>query len=176
MSGNDIYRSCFRIFSLSWHTWSTIIRWRPLLSAAIVTPLVTRLQARGRACLSMRTIVNEVNEGRLRIWRDRSGCCRLNQRRGCCTLLLRELINSPLHHGACVLRQERTELQPSPTQRSALQPPWPSRSWILGQPGPARSGLGESGRMLGPQRLLVPGRSQESGLSRAHLPPRLEPV
>lgn len=48
MSGNAICRSCFRVFALSCHTWTTIVRWRPSASAAIVTQLVTRLRA-GRA-------------------------------------------------------------------------------------------------------------------------------
>jgi hypothetical protein len=45
-SGNDIYRSCFRIFSLSCYTWFTIVRWRPSPSSTIVTQLVTRLASR----------------------------------------------------------------------------------------------------------------------------------
>ena len=56
VSGNAICRSCFRVFALSCYTRSTIVRWRPSLSAAIVTQLVTRLQARGRGRPSMRTI------------------------------------------------------------------------------------------------------------------------
>lgn len=55
VSGNDICRSCFRVFALSCYTWSIIVRWRPSPSAAIVTQLVTHLQARGRARPSMRT-------------------------------------------------------------------------------------------------------------------------
>ena len=45
VSGNDIGRARFRIFFLSCCTWCTIVRWRPSLSAVIVTQLVTRLQA-----------------------------------------------------------------------------------------------------------------------------------
>ena len=47
-SGNDICCSCFRIFALSCCTWSTIVRWRPSSSAAVVTQLVTHLQAGDR--------------------------------------------------------------------------------------------------------------------------------
>lgn len=50
MSGNAIYRLCFRNFALSCCTWSMLVRWRPLMSAAIVTQLVTRLWARGARC------------------------------------------------------------------------------------------------------------------------------
>ena len=42
VSGNTTYRLCFRIFSLNCCTWSTLVHWRPLLSGAIVTQLVTR--------------------------------------------------------------------------------------------------------------------------------------
>ena len=42
VSGNDIYRICFRIFALSCCTWSALVYWRPSLSAAIVTQLVTQ--------------------------------------------------------------------------------------------------------------------------------------
>ena len=42
MSGNTIYCSCFRIFTLSCCPWSALVRWCPSLSAAIVTQLVTR--------------------------------------------------------------------------------------------------------------------------------------
>jgi len=48
VSGNVLCRSCLRFFALSYYTWSTIVRWRPSPSAAIVTQLVTLLQARGR--------------------------------------------------------------------------------------------------------------------------------
>jgi hypothetical protein len=74
VSGIAIYRSCFRIFTLSCCAWSALVRWCPSLSDAIVTHLVTRLglvaTARclwfplrsGTRRLSMRTIGNEVNE------------------------------------------------------------------------------------------------------------------
>ena len=42
VSGNDVCRICFRFFTLSCCLWFTLVRWRPLLSAAIVTQLVTR--------------------------------------------------------------------------------------------------------------------------------------
>jgi hypothetical protein len=42
VSGNVLRRSCFRISVLSCCEWSTRVRWRPSLSAAIVTQLVTR--------------------------------------------------------------------------------------------------------------------------------------
>ncbi len=42
VSGNDICRLCFRIFTLSCCTWSALVRWRPSLSATIVTQLVTQ--------------------------------------------------------------------------------------------------------------------------------------
>lgn len=42
LSGNDVYRICFRFFALSCCPWSTLVRWCPLLSAAIVTQFVTR--------------------------------------------------------------------------------------------------------------------------------------
>jgi hypothetical protein len=41
VSGNEICCACFRIFALSCCAWSTPIRWRPLLSAAMVTQFVT---------------------------------------------------------------------------------------------------------------------------------------
>jgi hypothetical protein len=47
VSGNDIGRSCFRIFILSCYMWSRVVRWCSPASAAIVTQLVTRLRARG---------------------------------------------------------------------------------------------------------------------------------
>jgi hypothetical protein len=46
--GNDVCRICFRFFALNCCPWSTLVRWRPLLSAAIVTQLVTRLWTRGQ--------------------------------------------------------------------------------------------------------------------------------
>ncbi len=42
VSGNVLRRSCFRISILSCCEWSTRVRWRPWLSAAIVTQLVTQ--------------------------------------------------------------------------------------------------------------------------------------
>ena len=48
VSGNDICRICFRFFAVNCCLWSTLVRWCPLLSAAIVTQLVTRLRARGQ--------------------------------------------------------------------------------------------------------------------------------
>lgn len=48
VSGNDICRICFRFFAVNCCLWSTLVRWCPLLSAAIVTQLVTRLHARGQ--------------------------------------------------------------------------------------------------------------------------------
>ena len=42
MSGNDIGRICFRFFAVNCCLWFTLVRWCPLLSAAIVTQLVTR--------------------------------------------------------------------------------------------------------------------------------------
>ena len=46
VSGNAICRLCFRVFALSFCTLSTLVRWCPSSSAAIVTQLVTRLRAR----------------------------------------------------------------------------------------------------------------------------------
>jgi hypothetical protein len=43
VSGNDICRLCFRILPPSCYVWSTLVRWRPSSSAAIVTHLVTHL-------------------------------------------------------------------------------------------------------------------------------------
>ena len=42
VSGNDVYRSCFRIFVLSCWAWSVLVRWCPSPSAAVVTQLVTQ--------------------------------------------------------------------------------------------------------------------------------------
>jgi hypothetical protein len=88
VSGNAIYRSCFRFSALSSCIWSTIVRWRPSLSVAVVTQLVTHHRARSPACLSMRTIGNEVSDGRLRrrpggLHRSGTDSCRP----GCCILL-----------------------------------------------------------------------------------------
>ena len=52
VSGNVLRGSCFRFFILSCCEWSTCVRWRPSLSAAIVTQLVTCLRPLGRAYLS----------------------------------------------------------------------------------------------------------------------------
>ena len=41
VSGNDVYCSCFRIFTLSCRAWSALVRWRPSPWAAVVTQLVT---------------------------------------------------------------------------------------------------------------------------------------
>ena len=49
VSGNDIYRVRFRFFALNCCPWSILVRSRPLLSAAIVTQLVTHLWTRGQA-------------------------------------------------------------------------------------------------------------------------------
>ena len=43
VSGNAIYCSCFRIFTLSCCVWSALVRWCPSLSAVIVTQLGTQL-------------------------------------------------------------------------------------------------------------------------------------
>ena len=48
VSGNSIYRSCFRIFSVSSDISSASVHGRLWLSAAIVTQLVTRIV--GSAC------------------------------------------------------------------------------------------------------------------------------
>jgi hypothetical protein len=42
VSGNDVYCSCFRIFTLNCCALSALVRWRPSLLAAIVTQLVTQ--------------------------------------------------------------------------------------------------------------------------------------
>jgi hypothetical protein len=47
-----IFRSCFHIFALSCCMWSTLVRWCPSPSAAIVAQLVTRSRARGQADLA----------------------------------------------------------------------------------------------------------------------------
>ncbi len=39
VSGNDIYRICFRIFVLNCCPWSTLVRWRPVLANWIVNQL-----------------------------------------------------------------------------------------------------------------------------------------
>jgi hypothetical protein len=44
VSGNAICRSCFRILTLNFYVRSTLVRWCPSPSAAIVTQLVTRLR------------------------------------------------------------------------------------------------------------------------------------
>jgi hypothetical protein len=64
VSGNAICRSCSRIFALSCYTWSTLVRWCPSSSAAIVTQLVTRLRARGQT------------DPLLVSYRRSVGCCR----------------------------------------------------------------------------------------------------
>ncbi len=42
VSGNDVYCSCFRIFTLSCCAWSVLVRWRPSPWPAVVTQLVTQ--------------------------------------------------------------------------------------------------------------------------------------
>ena len=44
VSGNAIYSSCFRIFTLSCCAWSVLVRWRPSPSAVVVTQLVTQAE------------------------------------------------------------------------------------------------------------------------------------
>ena len=42
VSGNDVYCSCFRIFTLSCCAWSVLVRWCPSPWVAVVTQLVTQ--------------------------------------------------------------------------------------------------------------------------------------
>jgi hypothetical protein len=42
VSGNDVYCTRFRIFTLSCCAWSVLVRWRPSPSAVVVTQLVTQ--------------------------------------------------------------------------------------------------------------------------------------
>ena len=51
-SGNDVYCSCFRIFTLSCCAWSMLVRWRPSPWAAVVTQLVTQAAHTQAAFLS----------------------------------------------------------------------------------------------------------------------------
>jgi hypothetical protein len=53
VSGNAIGHSFFRILLLNCYARSMLARWRPLMSAGIVTQLVTRLRVRDRSALQV---------------------------------------------------------------------------------------------------------------------------
>jgi hypothetical protein len=58
VSGNDVYCSCFPIFTLSCCAWSVLVRWRPSPRAAVVTQFVTHLPAARASRPAIRTALN----------------------------------------------------------------------------------------------------------------------
>lgn len=139
VSGNAIYRSCFRILALSCYARSTLVRWCPSLSAAIVTQLVTRLR------LAAQTDPLLVRYVQLVAWRRLPGNWTLDPSYsvGLIPMLLWSTLVVNLlatHQSALPLRRSLTQGQPARTQvgdRSrcpwvtAVFPLVPARMWRM---------------------------------------------